>query len=1217
MPEPPGSGGFESVLRGASAFVGRQAELAFLKSGLQQAAESSRFRAALVAGEAGMGKTRLVRELELFARNALVLRGRCYEDGTLPYIPFVEALRSCLEQRPGILEALATPEQDDILRLLGKGSRATAAGYGASPPEAERLRSALAVVRLFTEISTRQPLIVVVDDLQWADDPSLDMLTHTVFAMADSAAYTSAPTLVIATYRPAETGLNVTRAIERLEREYLCVTLELAGLSDVESAEMIRSLGFAHPSHQLVSTVLEATRGNPLFIQEAMHYLAKAGAIEERGGYLVTTLAPSDLKLPEQVTEAISARLKALPSDQRSVLTLAAALGDSFEFATLSASGQESEETLLNILDECVNQRLLQSEGSQIRFAHPLIRHVLYSETIGPRRQRLHAQIAAALELLYADRIDEHISEIAHHLVRAGPLAHAEKVVEYARRAADHAFDVYAWGEAARYYEAALAAARDSDRFSSLDRAELHRLAAFAHSHGLDLGPARAHIEEAIKGFRDAGDVRGLAIALAQEGRDRNNRTAPGGTVDVQPLEGILSELGDSEPELRGTIFATLSSLHWTARRQPEKAEETARQALALGQEINDDRLCAEATSSLGLALMDGLRVSEALDSWKNCLEYARKAGDTWIEGWPLARIPWPLALLGRLEEAEAAAMAASAALARTHGWADASLAVATLVSTAVIRGDFEGARRHAHEGLALARRSGYPWGSVLFLPPLAAARCQQGAWEEAEHTLNLLVEPGEVFEEISPPVQALVWLYRQLLRAYSAGPDAIRPQMSSNLGEALKHARTDIGTLPAFAGIIELGGLLNDAEMVERPASVLEMALSRGIVFTSGWEFLVPRVLGVAASVGRDWEKAEAHFQAAISVASRLGARPELGRSRLDYARMLTKRNVKGDRASAAEMTAQAATLLAELGMEPFLREAERLAITLETRVSSTAREHVAYPSGLSEREVEVLRMVAGGRTNQQIADELVLSVKTVARHVSNILNKTGLDNRSAATAYAFEHGLVSDARAQEPDEPPTIEAPIEPQRLLVVLFTDIVGSTPLTQRLGDAGAQEVVRTHNATVRDCLRRYDGTEIKHTGDGIMASFGSASKALECAVAIQQAFAERNASLPAHGSILPGKDSPPARQGAEAAYEPIRVRVGLNAGEPVSEERDLFGAAVQLAARIAGRAEAGQILVSDVVMQLAAGKGFAFIARGRVPLKGLSGRYQLHEVRWDG
>lgn len=161
-------------------------------------------------------------------------------------------------------------------------------------------------------------------------------------------------------------------------------------------------------------------------------------------------------------------------------------------------------------------------------------------------------------------------------------------------------------------------------------------------------------------------------------------------------------------------------------------------------------------------------------------------------------------------------------------------------------------------------------------------------------------------------------------------------------------------------------------------------------------------------------------------------------------------------------------------------------------------------------------------------------------------------------------------------------------------ILITDMEGSTTLTQGLGDAKAQDVLRTHNAILRDALKAHSGSEIKHTGDGIMASFASASRALEAAVAMQQAFAQHNEN-----------DSD----------IPIRVRIGLNAGEPVAEEKDLFGTAVQLAARICAHAEAGQILASDVVQQLAAGKGFAFTDKGESKLKGFEKPVRLHEVRW--
>ena len=173
-------------------------------------------------------------------------------------------------------------------------------------------------------------------------------------------------------------------------------------------------------------------------------------------------------------------------------------------------------------------------------------------------------------------------------------------------------------------------------------------------------------------------------------------------------------------------------------------------------------------------------------------------------------------------------------------------------------------------------------------------------------------------------------------------------------------------------------------------------------------------------------------------------------------------------------------------------------------------------------------------------------------------------------------------------------------PSGLVTILFTDMEGSTTLTQRLGDAKAQEVLRTHNTIVRDALKAHSGSEIKHTGDGIMASFASASRALECAIAMQRALADWNAARP---------------EPVEGRAEEIRIRIGLNAGEPVAEERDLFGTAVQLAARIAAKAEAEEILVSDTLRGLVAGKGFLFADRGDVALRGFEDPVRLFEVRW--
>jgi len=170
---------------------------------------------------------------------------------------------------------------------------------------------------------------------------------------------------------------------------------------------------------------------------------------------------------------------------------------------------------------------------------------------------------------------------------------------------------------------------------------------------------------------------------------------------------------------------------------------------------------------------------------------------------------------------------------------------------------------------------------------------------------------------------------------------------------------------------------------------------------------------------------------------------------------------------------------------------------------------------------------------------------------------------------------------------------------RLVTILFTDIVGSTALTRRLGDEGARVVLRGHERIVREALAAHGGSEVKATGDGFMASFGSARKALECAIAVQKAFAEGGGA------------------GGSANGVPLQVRIGLNAGEPVAEDGDLFGTAVNVAARIADQAQGGEILASNVVRELTAGKGFGFSDRGEQVLRGFEDPVRVYAVNWRG
>jgi class 3 adenylate cyclase len=190
-----------------------------------------------------------------------------------------------------------------------------------------------------------------------------------------------------------------------------------------------------------------------------------------------------------------------------------------------------------------------------------------------------------------------------------------------------------------------------------------------------------------------------------------------------------------------------------------------------------------------------------------------------------------------------------------------------------------------------------------------------------------------------------------------------------------------------------------------------------------------------------------------------------------------------------------------------------------------------------------------------------------------------------------------------------------LAPEDIHSILFTDVEGSTALTQRLGDAKARELLRQHERMVREALKSHGGAEVKTLGDGFMASFGSATGALECAIAMQRAFAEWN-----EGSLR-SKGSPSTSSGrtvgeGSGRAEPIRVRIGLNAGEPIAENDDLFGTVVNRAARITATAKGGEILVSNVVRELAEGKDFLFADRGEANLKGFDEPVRLFEVRWQ-
>lgn len=716
--------------RSAPPFTGRRPLVERLIHCVEEA-KAGRPWVMLIEGEAGMGKTRQSLALQ---QEVQVCFGRGYENVTLPYLPFIEALRVSIDHIFHEMGYLRDPDTEILRRFFYREQSFSSSPRTKPTPFhlQEKLRLFLTIARIIILLAQQRPLLFLLDDLHWIDRPSLDLFNHLIFTISDMAVREPVPLFLMGTYRPVEPETPLAQAITRLQREAICQTTELHGLHDAEITELIRGLGMEQPSNQLITTLKEITQGNPLFIQEVLYHLIKQGALQERGGYIVTTSSAANLSLPDQVTSALVIRIQELSENCQRVLMLAAFLGERFSLPLLSILSNLNEGELLILLEEGMQHRLLLSEGEFFQFVHPLLRHVCYHEASPMRRQRIHYQIAQAMEQVYADTLDAHAQEIAHHLIHAGALAEKEKVLRYARQAGDQAFGIFAWGEAARYYEAALSATESPHTFSLQDRAALQYQTGLAYYRDMDIGPCLDHYEKAIEAYRQTGDVRGQAQVLMGKTRAYfTQASVPYGTlIDLQALEDIIVALGERDPELRGQILEVMAEVYWHAR-EAEKAREMAQRALALGKHLQSDRLSAMAAFALGLAQLQNFQLGEALESWQESLLYARKAQDLWLQGWPLTRMPLHLIRLGRLEEAEALALEAQALTRQTQDWAEHSMALAALVSVAVVRGDFAAVERYAYETMLMVSRSRYPWGGAFALPALAYARALRGMWVE------------------------------------------------------------------------------------------------------------------------------------------------------------------------------------------------------------------------------------------------------------------------------------------------------------------------------------------------------------------------------------------------------------------------------------------------------------------------------------------------------
>jgi class 3 adenylate cyclase/tetratricopeptide (TPR) repeat protein len=1152
---------------GLAPLIGRRQELSYLEEIIEDALAGVP-HVVFVSGEAGIGKSRILREARSIARQQQfeARAGRAFENMEAPYLPFSRALAplldvveldadAALRRKVGLIRRLVEPSSASERHISGVRCSFV------DEHDAERHQLFEAIEYLLCHAARLRPTLITLDDLHWADGSSLDLLCHLIVAITARSEVEPIPLAIICAHRAVQEGQPLCAALSRIGREEVVSAIELSGLDESGIADMIRSLGIERPSPPLLRELRALTLGNPLFVEEALYSLRRCGWVE---AWLEDGKPPASLiSLPADVTSALAARIAELSDNSRYLMTLASCLRDEFTISSLARISESKDASVRAALDEAERKRIAVGDGKVYRFEHPLIQHLLYASLDTINRNRLHLQIA---EMLSAGPDSaEQALEIAHHILGAGSLVEAHRVVEAARRAGERALSIYAWSEAARYLAAATEAAQTIECTTDAERAELHHQLAFACFRAMDVDRAALHYRLARNSYDAARDERGSVIAEMEWVRLHVTlaSVAYGTMADVSGLEGALARLSAKDRVLRGHGLALLSQVYWTAR-NPEKAIACARSALDISKQSRDARLGCHAATGLALALSQTLELEEAIDAHRRAIAFAREVGDPWLESYGLHRLPLTLVWLGQVDEAEKLARCSPEHVRRSHEWAGASLALAARIASLVIRGQFRAAEELGDQVKLLVERSGYPWGGYNALPALASGLYLQGRAGEAERVLDRIVEPGFLFRDVGSTIQLAVWTYRQLLRARAGVSAEEREQLLLVLGGVAPPAVTEVGAVPSFCALGEIAGLLNAPDVTEAPYQALSYAWSRGLVFTTAWVFLVPRVLGALLILRGETKAAAALLRKAATIATDLGAGPELALTRLAEARLLTK---IGRVEHARQMARRSLEGFEQLRMESYSREAR--AFLEELGHSSSPPSAYRVPPWV--REDAPGSSPPGSHV--PLADDRV---------------------EPAAVLASLED--VSLPRIETPMQVPT--SPDRSRRRgrafpLIVIMTDMVDSTAMLHKLGEHRAQKVMHAHNDIIRSCLREFGAREVRFTGDGFLVTHTSAIRALQCSMAIQDET---------------------ARYGACPGNDPIPVRIGIDTGEILLDEGDLFGRAVNCTARLCAAAAAGQILTSEKLVTLAGRSNFRFVSIGMSILKGFAEPVATYEVQ---
>lgn len=979
----------------ASLFVGRQQELIDLTRALE-GARHGRGQVVLLAGSGGMGKTRLAQQLAARAESAGVraLWGRCLEEpGAPPYWPWRQLVRSYLRTNDDAswLPTLGAGLADiaSIVPELAEKVALPTAQAEAGDSAQSRFRLFDAVAGFWRRAARQAPQVLIFEDLHWADATSLRLFTFLAAELEDSAI------LMVGTYRDTELSRQhpLSEALAELARSSAFQRIELGGLTAKEAEQLMVAATGGTASAGFVSALYARTEGHPLFLEETLRLVTDPRAL----GPLA---AADDLrlltKIPVGVREVIGRRLNRLSVTASRLLSIAACIGRTFDLELLQRlEPDKSEDEILEALEEALAAHLIEPvpETQQLRFGHALIRETLYDEMLGLRRSRLHLRIGEMLEERHGAEDPTLLPQLAYHFSEAGAGPASAKALAYARSSAEQAERVLAYEEATRLFRLALALQQRHFAKDEAARCEL-LIAAGRVETTLGAGePARVFYQEAADLARKLG--LGTLFAQAAAGFEQSNTMAArsGGPAVMMLSEAIA--LHQQDDSIRVELLARLARAYIYCD-QADEAKETFHRTVRLARRIDDRH---------GLYLT--LASITSAGFWPDMLQERLAAAR---EAWGIAEsldlplesnlLPFYLCDLVRSGDVETLGRIKERGLVladRARSPYVQSLCRHIEALIAIGEGRFADAERWAMQALEVGRRAVEDLVVSAYGMQMFCLRREQGRLREALPMLHHFVKTSTKAQTWQP---GLALLYAEL-----GMTEECRAEFDALPWPRTAAAPRDASTMTTMVFAAEACILLGDAGRATLLYQMLGAHAGANLLADSSGPYLgsADRMLGSLATLTAQWDIAEPHFEAALAMDAKTGSRVWLAHSRFAYAVMLHRRAAAGDLDRARALLVQAlaeSTALAMNAMTP------RISALLETIASPPP----AWPCGLTEREVGVLRLMAIGRNNREIGMVLSISPNTVANHVGSILEKTYTANRTEAAGFARREGLLED---------------------------------------------------------------------------------------------------------------------------------------------------------------------------------------------------------------